>query len=407
MSVTVTGCRRVVPDAEGPTRAPAACRRGRGRPRSSVCGGSGGRPTAVSVMGQLPASWSCQTWSVAWACGASDGSLEGEGPDPAGVRAPAPVVRDAVTGEEDDEDRQRGGEEEHRPRLRGPPCACERVIPRVGPSSSFGAQLRRRARLEEHVVRALQPLPFGAGRVGADEFVQVPVAVHYSSPSSIDARRARALRVRVFTVPSGRWRYSATSLCDMPLQYASSITSRSRGWSSSRARCTRHATSESSARCAGPGSADASSGSSASKAGSVAAQPVDDRVPGDRVQPAAGRAAFRPVRRGGAPDRRERLLDGVLGVATVPEPAQREAEDRPDVAAVEDLEGLAVALADARQQLRVGRRVVDWLLHGFRGDGAQAGLGHLDCKFHIAFVFTHPSLAPDCSTRSRALRNPS
>ncbi len=94
-------------------------------------------------------------------------------------------------------------------------------------------------------------------------------------------------------------------------------------------------------------------------------------------------------------------------MATVPEPAQREAEDRPDVAAVEDLEGLAVALADARQQLRVGRRVVDWLLHGFRGDGAQARLGHLDCKFHIAFVFTHPALLPDlqhqarrCATRS-------
>ena len=55
--------------------------------------------------------------------------------------------------------------------------------------------------------------------------------------------------------------------------------------------------------------------------GPVAAQPVDDRVPGDRVEPAAGRAAFRPVRRGGAPDRRERLLDGVLGVAAVAEPA--------------------------------------------------------------------------------------
>src|SRR5205814_352727 len=98
------------------------------------------------------------------------------------------------------------------------------------------------------------------------------------------------------------------------------------------------------------------------------------------------------------PDRRERLLHGVLGVAPVPEPPQRQAEDRPDVAGIEGLEGFVVTLADARQQLCVGRRVLEWLWPGLRGDGAQARLGHVDCKFHIAFVFTHPTLLPDCST---------
>src|SRR5262249_29108229 len=98
----------------------------------------------------------------------------------------------------------------------------------------------------------------------------------------------------------------------------------------------------------------------------------------------------RPVRRGRAPDRRERFLDSVLGVAAVSEPPQSEAEDRPDVPTVEDLEGLAVVLADPRQQLGV-RRVGRWR-RGLRGDSAQAGLGDLDCKFHIAFVLTHPAL---------------
>ena len=38
----------------------------------------------------------------------------------------------------------------------------------------------------------------------ADQIVQGRLTIHYSSPSSTDASRARPLRVRVFTVPSGR-----------------------------------------------------------------------------------------------------------------------------------------------------------------------------------------------------------
>jgi hypothetical protein len=58
------------------------------------------------------------------------------------------------------------------------------------------------------------------------------------------------------------WRYSATSLCDISLQYASSTTSRSFSGSSSSARWTRHATNAVSARSDGPGSPDGVSGTS-------------------------------------------------------------------------------------------------------------------------------------------------
>ena len=105
----------------------------------------------------------------------------------------------------------------------------------------------------------------------ADELVEVGRAARNpSSPSSRSARRCRPLRVRVFTVPSGTFRYSATSLCDRPPQYASSITVRSVCGSSSSARCTRQETKDASARSAGPASLDASS--EASAAGSVRAR---------------------------------------------------------------------------------------------------------------------------------------
>ena len=83
------------------------------------------------------------------------------------------------------------------------------------------------------------------------------------------------------------------------------------------------------------------------------ARAVDDRVPRDRVEPGAALAAFRVVARGRAPDRGERILERVLGPAAVAEPAQREAEHRPRVAPVELLERVAIAVADALDQLPV------------------------------------------------------
>src|SRR5439155_24004651 len=108
-------------------------------------------------------------------------------------------------------------------------------------------------------------LPHAIDR-GGDEINEhgaVRRADHSTSTSRMPARHDSALLVRVFTVPSGMWRYSATSLWDISLQYASSRTSRSFSGSSSSARCTRHETYEDSARSAGPGSPDARSGTSA------------------------------------------------------------------------------------------------------------------------------------------------
>src|SRR5438067_3939905 len=123
-------------------------------------------------------------------------------------------------------------------------------------------ELRGRARGDEQAMHLLEPLAL-AGREILVHHVLEPWIHANSSPSSTPASRVRALRVRVLTVPSGIARYSATSLCDMPLQYASSITSRSFSGSSSMARFTRHDTYERSARSSGPGSPDGTSGASA------------------------------------------------------------------------------------------------------------------------------------------------
>ena len=52
--------------------------------------------------------------------------------------------------------------------------------------------------------------------LAADQLVEVGHL--HSSPPSSSARRESALRVRVFTVPSGMPRKLATSVCDNPLQ---------------------------------------------------------------------------------------------------------------------------------------------------------------------------------------------
>src|SRR5205085_4978448 len=121
-------------------------------------------------------------------------------------------------------------------------------------------------RLDEQLVRPAQPLTLVTGDVAADELIEVRDAIRAHgpiSPSSIVASRPRPERVRVLTVPSGIPRKSATSLCDKPPQYASSITSRSLCGRPSSARWTRHETNDASARSAGPRSSEAVSGISA------------------------------------------------------------------------------------------------------------------------------------------------
>jgi hypothetical protein len=80
-----------------------------------------------------------------------------------------------------------------------------------------GWELGRRTGGDEEVVHAVQALALGRRHVLADELAEVRAA-HPSSPSRRSASRPRPLRVRVFTVPSGTFRKSATSLCDMPPQ---------------------------------------------------------------------------------------------------------------------------------------------------------------------------------------------
>src|SRR5207237_6661746 len=117
---------------------------------------------------------------------------------------------------------------------------------------------------DEQVVHA--PKPFGLPRRGilADELAEVGFARHESSPpSSRSASRDSALRVRVLTVPSGSPSRSAISLCDSPLQYASSISVRSRSGNVSSALWTRHEIHDASARSSGPASSAGSSWGSA------------------------------------------------------------------------------------------------------------------------------------------------
>ncbi len=159
---------------------------------------------------------------------------------PLGVRAAA-VARE-VPAEEGEGEHGDGGREQHHlaPDLHLPPPAADRER-QCGPGLELGRHLRRRPGLDEEIVDAAEPLALGAVDLRADELVEVQGG-HASSPSKISARRASALRVRVFTVPRGMSRKLATSLCESPLQYASSRTSRSFAGSDSRARWTRQET---------------------------------------------------------------------------------------------------------------------------------------------------------------------
>ena len=77
-------------------------------------------------------------------------------------------------------------------------------------------QVGRRAGLDQQVVRATQPrLLLGRQAARVDEVVEVG---HSSSSPRTSESRVSAARVRVFTVPSGMPRNSATSLWLSPLQ---------------------------------------------------------------------------------------------------------------------------------------------------------------------------------------------
>ena len=100
---------------------------------------------------------------------------------------------------------------------------CEKHSPaataRERSDGRAGRELGRRPNLDEQVVHTTQPLALGRVEIGADEGVEVGRSLaHRNSPSSASASRARALLVRVFTVPSGIPSTSAISLCESPRQ---------------------------------------------------------------------------------------------------------------------------------------------------------------------------------------------
>src|SRR6266566_8023078 len=126
----------------------------------------------------------------------------------------------------------------------------------------------------------------------------------------------------------------------------------------------------------------------------LGARAVDNCVSRHRVEPRSARASLGPVARGGAPDRRERLLGRVLGAAAVAETAQREREHWPYEAAVEDVERLAVAVGNSLQQLAVAGA----FSRGRAGLAVRRLRGEIECELHV-LVSTRVHAAPDWSRR--------
>ena len=116
---------------------------------------------------------------------------------------------------------------------------------------------------------------------------------------------------------------------------------------------------------------------------------VDDRVACDGVEPRCRGASLRPVRVRRPPDGGEHLLHRILGPFAVAKPPERQPEDRADVAVVERVEGVAVALGDADEQVGVARLSGLRRLVG-RGEGAKARR-RLQSKLHLSTVLTHRS----------------
>src|SRR4029450_13659137 len=90
---------------------------------------------------------------------------------------------------------------------------------------------------------------------------------------------------------------------------------------------------------------------------------IHDRIASDRVEPGSSRPTLGAVAPCRAPDRRERLLDGFLGAASISEPAQRLPEHRPGIAPVERFECFPIPRADPRDQFPVA----DLRPHGANG----------------------------------------
>jgi hypothetical protein len=81
-----------------------------------------------------------------------------------------------------------------------------------------GRQLGGRPGRNQHLVDLPQSLELLGRSLLADQVFELGRVRHLNSSSSWSASRASALRVRVFTVPSGIPTSSAISLCESSLQ---------------------------------------------------------------------------------------------------------------------------------------------------------------------------------------------
>ena len=113
---------------------------------------------------------------------------------------------------------------------------------------------------------------------------------------------------------------SAISLCDIPLQYASSTSERSFPGNVSSARWTRQETQSVSAASGRAGIACRDVRRVGDGRVGSAPEPVDDRVARDGVEPRRGSAARRVVPGRRAPDTREGVLRRILGATAVADP---------------------------------------------------------------------------------------
>src|SRR5262249_3001583 len=111
---------------------------------------------------------------------------------------------------------------------------------------------------------------------------------------------------------------------------------------------------------------------------------------GGAVRDGAGAAVVRAAVSGcvGRPDTRgaSAALRRVCRLRPIVELPQRLAEDRPDVAVVEELERLAVGVRNAEEERLVRR--VEVRSAGWCGHGAEPG--NVDCSLHFRLRTTHP-----------------
>ena len=185
-----------------------------------------------------------------------------------------------------------------------------------------GRRLRRRVDREQQLVHAAEPLPLAVGRRSRRRARRSGRSCQLVLEQI--GERASALRVRVLTVPSGRWRNSEISLCEKPapvreLDHRPLVVGQALERRRGRARRA--------SRLGLLGRAASLDGSSGGSIGGSGRRRHRRRSrSGRRCRARRPPCPRRVVARGRAPDRGERILERVLGAPAVAEPPQGEPE---------------------------------------------------------------------------------